>query len=173
MHSFRSLRIIRATCLTAMLLAAASAHAAVAYDESVSGDLSNDRLNPTVVPLQLGVNSLIATTGFTNSEDREYVRIDLPANTQLSKLLLQSYSGENGLMFIGIESGSTFTLDPENPYTNIGDLLGWAHFGPSNGNNNGDDLLPGIGMGGSAQGFTPPLKGSPYTIWLQQFDSDT
>jgi hypothetical protein len=37
----------------------------------------------------------------------------------------------------------------------------------------GDDLLPDIGKGDGAKGFTPPLTGPSYTLWMQQFDQDT
>jgi PEP-CTERM motif-containing protein len=166
-------RLVRLLCLAALVAAATGAHAAVVYDESVNGDLSGDRLNPTTINLLPGVNSLIATTGFSTVQDEEYFRIDLPPSGQLTNVLLQSYSGDNGLMFIGVEKGFQFSFSPDDAFAHIGDLLGWTHFGPNNGNQIGDDLLPAIGMGGGAKGFTPPLSFPPYTFWIQQYDSDT
>jgi hypothetical protein len=159
-------------CLLA-IAALPSAARAENYSESVNGDLSDDWTNPTGMALDLGVNSLTATTGFTSRADEDYLQINLPANGQLSKLILQSYTGDNGLMFLGMETGTVFTFGPGDAFTHQGDLLGWVHFGPNNGYKNGDDLLPDIGKGGGAKGFTPPLHGPSYTIWFQQFDTDT
>jgi hypothetical protein len=166
-------RFLSLACMAALLAASAVAHAAVVYDESINGDLSNDRMNPTPITLLPGVNSLIATTGFSTVEDEEYFRIDLPPSGQLTKILMQSFQGDNGLMFLGVESGFRFSFSPDDAFAHIGDLLGWVHFGPNNGNQIGDDLLPGIGMGSGAKGFTPPLFSPPYTFWIQQYDSDT
>jgi hypothetical protein len=151
---------------------------AVNYDEAVDGDLSGDRLSPTLVSLSPGVNSLTATTGPIDDGDdpydQEYLRIDLPAGYQLSQLLLQRFEAlTDDRAFIGVQTGTTFSFDPENAFANIGTLLGWVHFGPGSGHNDGDDILPDMGMGGGAMGFTPPLLGPSYTFWLQQTGEET
>jgi hypothetical protein len=104
---------------------ASVSRAAVAYDESVSGDLSNDRSQPTPVTLSLGTNSLIASMGnFDNGMDLDYLRINLPVNTKLTGILLEKFDGQDETGFIGIQAGTTFTVDPSQAFSMIGDLLG-------------------------------------------------
>ena len=48
-------------------------------------------------------------------------------------------------------------------------LLGWRHYGPAD---IGNDILPEIGQGAGAQGFTPPLLGpGSYSVWIQETGS--
>jgi hypothetical protein len=165
-------------CYCAFLLVTANAYAISVYDESIHGDLSGNRLAPTQLTMSAGVNSLAATTGrtFIDDEvvfDQEYVRVDLPADHQLTAIRLMSYSSFDGTAFIGVQDATTFSFDPDDALDNIGTLLGYAHFGPDAGNNSGDDILPSIGLGAGAIGFAPPLFGSSYTFWLQQTGSNT
>src|SRR5262245_9250955 len=109
--------------------------AIVIHDESTQGDLSDDRFHPTTHTLTPGINSLIATT---MAGDREYVTLIVPPGYRLRSLILVSYESANGIAFIGVQGGSTFTEDPNNP--NVGNLLGWVHFGTDFGNV-GQDIL--------------------------------
>ncbi len=140
----------------------APAAATVIHDESVNGDLSNDRLNPTGYTLSAGTNTLIATSV---SGDREYVRLSVPAGLQLSSIINVSYQGQDGTAFIGVQNGSTFTEPPTG--TNVANLLGYTHFGTGPGTV-GTDILDNMGTGAGAQGFTPPLPSGNYTYWIQQ-----
>lgn len=149
----------------AMAAASSAAVAGVIHDESMHGDLSDDRLNPTPLVLADGVNSLIATS---QAGDREYVRFTVPAGRQLGAVNLTSYSGVDGTAFIAAQAGTSMTEPPTG--TNVGNLLGWTHFGPGAGNL-GDDILPAIGTGPGAIGFLPPLPEGEYTFWIQQIGS--
>src|SRR5437867_3286381 len=154
--------LLNCSALAAIGLIPASGQSAVIWDEATQGDLSGDRTAPTTLTLSLGSNNLLATT---QSGDLEYVTINVPAGDLLSSLFLQSYVGNDMTAFIGMQTGTTFTESPSNP--NVANLLGWAHFGPGPGNV-GEDILPQIGSGAGAQGFTPPLAANSYTLWLQQ-----
>ena len=70
-----------------------------------------------------------------------------------------------------MQSGAAFTFPANQAAQHIDDMLGWAHFGPGEGHDNGADLLPSIGING--QGFEPPLTGPTYTFWIQQTGDTT
>lgn len=145
-------------------LLAATAHAGVIWDESVNGDLSGDRLAPSVVTLSVGSNDLLATS---SQGDREYLTFAVPAGHLLSSVILDAYAGNDGTAFFGLQSGTTFT-EPASG-TNPGNLLGWAHFGFDFGRVGvGQDLLPVAGAQFGVIGFTPPLPAGNYAVWLQQ-----
>ena len=148
--------------MLATLTFAPGANAAVVWNESIHGDFSNDRFNPTLVTLALGVNSVIAST---SAGDLEYFTIDLPQGWQLNALTLPSYVGEDRMAFIAVQSGPIFTEPNINP--NVANLLGWTHFGPLAANV-GTDILDNIGQGQGAIGFEPPLPSGQYTFWVQQ-----
>jgi hypothetical protein len=162
--------IVRSLLFLGTTLVAASAHAATVLDESVDGDLSGDRLAPTTINLQMGVNSVIATTGSSPSLDQEYLRINLPVGHQLDEIVLASFvEGQfDSVAFIGVQSGTTFTFDAGDAFSHVPDLLGYAHFGPGDGDDPGTNILPKIGQGAGAQGFVGSLSGPSYTFWLQQ-----
>jgi len=154
--------LVSCSTLAAIGLIPATGWSAIIWDEATQGDLSGNRAAPTALTLTLGSNNLLATT---QGGDLEYVTINVPGGHSLSSLFLQSYVGNDATAFIGMQTGTTFTESPSNP--NVANLLGWTHFGPGPGNV-GDDLLPQIGSGLGAQGFTPPLGANSYTLWLQQ-----
>lgn len=139
-----------------------AASAQVIWDESIHGDLSGDRLVPTSLNLAPGVNGLIATSV---AGDREYVHFHLAPGMRLDAINTISYSGDDQVAFIGVQAGTTFTEPPTG--TNVANLLGWTLFGPGMGNMN-QNILPQMGVGDGAIGFTPPLTGADYTFWIQQ-----
>ena len=143
-------------------LLASGARAAV-WNEATHGDISGNRQNPSALNLTLGSNLINATT---SGGDLEYLRLNVPAGA-IESLFLRSYGGGDGIAFIGIQQGTTFTEDP-----NTANLLGYAHFGTFAGNV-GRDMLPDMGRAFGAQGFTPPLRASSYTLWIQQLGSST
>jgi len=159
------LRLVRLVAAAAVCLSAANAWAVVTWDETVDGDLSDDRLAPSVASLVSGTNSLSATSV---SGDREYVTLSLASGLKLTNILLASYVGDDETGFIGVQRGTTLTEPPTG--TDVANILGYSHFGTAV-NTIGDDLLPAIGTGAGAIGFTPPLTGSNYTFWIQQTGS--
>lgn len=157
---------MRSTLLAAMTLALSIPAAAdVIHDESVDGDLSNDRFNPTAYTLSAGSNSVIATS---QQGDREFIALTIPAGLQLSSLIQVSFVGDDGVAFAGVQAGPVMTVDPDS-FSAVG-LLGWTHFGPFI-FTDGSDILPAMGQGFDADGFVPPLPAGTYTFWLQQAGS--
>jgi uncharacterized repeat protein (TIGR01451 family) len=151
---------------------------AVLYDEAVSGDLSNNPSAPTQLTAALGVNSVLGTVGGgTGSQD--WLTLHVPAGMVLDSLVLFAYSSADPQGFIGVQSGSAFVGNQNNPSS----YLGYAHFGTSATNGNlpptnlvGDDLLPIMGdtdIAFGAQGFEPPLASGAYTFLIQQLGSNT
>jgi hypothetical protein len=158
------------TCRLAVvicLLVSTHGRGATIWNESTQGDLSGNQSAPTTLALSAGNNDLIATS---QGGDLEYVTVTVPPGSTMTGLFLRTYTGFDNLAFLGMQRGATFTESPFAP--NVANLLGWTHFGPGAGNV-GADLLPGIGMGPGAQGFTPPLPADSYTLWLQQLGAAT
>jgi hypothetical protein len=153
----------------AVLLVAASASAAT-YNETVDGDLSGNRNAPTVFNLAVGSNNLSATTA---GGDLDVVNVNVPAGNLLKGLFLRSFTqaGFDGTAFVGLQAGSTFTVDPN--VAGAASLLGYTHFGTTPGNV-GANLLPEIDGNFGSMGFPPPhnitndLPAGPYSLFLQQ-----
>jgi len=145
----------------AICLAISSASAAT-YSESSNGDLSGNRAAPTAFNLTAGGNLLTATT---QSGDIDVVRINVPAGNNLAQLFVRSFTqaGFDSTAFMGIQQGSTFTVDPN--IAGPTELLGYAHFSPAFVN---FDILPGMGTAFDTIGYTPPLAAGNYTLFLQQ-----
>ncbi len=149
---------ISAWALAAALLVAPAAHA-LNYDEATDGDLSGDRLAPSSLALSAGDNLL---TGSVVAGDLDYLTITVPTGYALSQINLMSFASTDDLAFIGIQAGPSFTQPPTG--TDVTQLLGWAHFGPTA----PLAYFDIIGTGPGAIGFTAPLPAGPYTLWIQQ-----
>ena len=155
----------KAVLLIVAVSLGAAAQAQIIWDEAAQGDLSNDRLAPTSLNLALGTNGVLASSGFS---DIEYIHFHLSPGTQLHAIVPVSYTGTDEIAFIGVQAGTIFT-EPASG-ANVANLLGWALWGPSMGTM-GTNILPAIGAGEGAQGFTGPLTGSDYTFWIQNTGS--
>src|SRR6478735_3993329 len=84
-----------------------SAQAAVVYDESVAGDLSNSGASPTVVHVGLGSNLISGSTGVGAAGiDRDYFSITVPSDAALGSLtVLPGTSPSGDVTFIGVQVG--------------------------------------------------------------------
>ncbi|MEL7482801.1 MAG: hypothetical protein AAFN41_00465, partial [Planctomycetota bacterium] len=131
-----------------------------AYDELVDGDITDDRFAPLELMAADGVNTL---SGTVVDGDRDYFRFTVPAGSELVAINLVDYQSPDFAAFLGIQQGSTFTVDPELP--DPGPLLGYVLYGPPA---VGTDLLPDIGAGFGAIGFTGFLPAGEYVFWNQQ-----
>ena len=154
--------------LTAALLPAVQA--ATVYDESVSGDLSSSGLAPTGVALAAGSNFVIGTTGRDNGiVDRDYFSFTVPVGWQLSAITPQPGTSTvaGGLALIGIEAGAQVTTPVTGPATT---LLGWRHYAPAD---IGTNILPLIGAGAGAIGFSGALGAGTYAVWIQETGTGT
>jgi len=128
-------------------------------------DLSDDRLNPTVITLSGSLDTVSNCVQGDPMRDIDYFTFTVPTNSVLSEFKLKNYEfeGANNQAFIGIQAGTIFTEPTAG--TNVANLLGGLIFGE---NNEGTDILPAMGALGSSQGFTAPLPSGDYTIWLNQ-----
>jgi hypothetical protein len=162
-------RSIRFAGCGLILLATAPLMAATVWNETSDGDISNNRLAPTAVTLGVGSNDVIGSV-VGNPSDIDYLTINVPVGDRLSQIVLESFTSTDQKGFIGIQQGSTFTEPAVG--TNVTHLLGYTHFGPGAGNV-GLDILPSMGTGPGAQGFTAPLTAGDYTLWIQQLGALT
>jgi hypothetical protein len=173
--------VFSVTCLSSALLLAflsSSSRATVVWDESVSGDLSNNQAAPTAITLSSGINSVIGTVGGTDKQD--WIALTIPAGFQLSSDVLENYVSNDAQGFTGVQAGSSFVGSVNTP----GSYLGYSHFGTgaTNGalpptNLIGVDLLPLMGdnvnISAGSAGFTPPLPSGTYTFLIQQLGAST
>jgi hypothetical protein len=152
--------------LTVSLALASRASAGVAYDESVSGDLSNDRLVPTAVTVSGGSNWIVGSTGRSPAAgvDRDYFTVDVPTGFVLSDIIEVAGTTAGGnFSFFGMEAGNQLTLDPAT--TTATGLLGWTHYVSAASDM---DIFPTLGtpsMGST--GFSGSLPAGNYSFWIQ------
>ncbi len=152
------------------LIVLPSAYAAVVYDESSLGDLSNDRAHPTLVVLGTGSNVVTGTVGIIDgTKDLDYFVVTLSKGQSLNALtVLQGTASSGSVSFIGVQSGATMTLDPDaKPFPDPKILLGWKHYSK---HDVGQDILPKMGdaVATGSQGFSAPLGPGSYTFWVQE-----
>jgi len=168
-HPARGRRGYRYAALAAAVLftAAGSAMGQVIWDEAVDGDISGDRFNPDTATLSLGSNIV---RGSMTSDDLEYLALTVPAGLALSQIVVNEYVSVDPLAFIAVQAGPIFTEDPNNPV--VGNLLGYALFGPGF-DNVGQDILQSMSTAGGAIGFSVPLGPGVYTFWIQQTGDPT
>jgi hypothetical protein len=154
--------------LIAMLSATLFSAGALAggYMEKKSGDLSDDGLMPTAVKLKAGPNVIAGKYGTSSSgvTDRDYFTIKIMSGQTLDSIILEPETqvGLN-VSFIGVQAGKKVTVPPVGGSPE--DLLGWTHYGTLD---EGTDILPAIGEGSGAIGFTPPLGPGTYSFWVQE-----
>ncbi len=154
----------RPAAIAYLLALAATPALAGSWIESSNGDISGNRLSPSLLNITLGNNQVTGTFG---SGDLDYLRIDIPAGLQISAINVTSYSG-GSVSFVGLQSGTTFSIDPNT--ASPAALLGYFLFGNGNLNTN---ILPAIAAGFGAIGFTPPLNPGSFTLWLQETGGTT
>jgi hypothetical protein len=137
-----------------------AAQASTAWDESLNGDLSNDRLAPTAVTMTVGSNIVLGTTGNPGTGvDRDYFKITVPPGAVLSGItLLGNTTVSGGASFFAIEAGPQILCTPSG--AGVENLLGFTHYG------NGDvgsDILPNSLF----LPAKPPLAAGTYSVWVQ------
>lgn len=159
-----------ALALGLVALLAPAAQAGTVYDESAAGDLSGSGAAPTSVTLAAGANLVLGTTGRQNGVvDRDYLSFTVPVGWQLSAITPLAGTGTvaGGLAFIGIEAGSQVNTPVTGPAST---LLGWHHYAPGDVGNN---ILPLIGAGAGAIGFSGALGAGNYAVWIQETGTGT
>ena len=165
-----TLHTLKSTVLLAsVFLYGAVAYGSTIYNESVSGDLSNNGLAPTVLTISTGLNDVIGTTGRTGSIiDRDYFTFTVSPGQQLTSLTVLPGTAPLGALaesFIGIQAGPQVTVSTA--ATDATGLLGWDHY-------IGTNILTQIGTSGlGSTGFTGPLPSGTYSFWVQDFNVGT
>ena len=157
---------MRTFWLAGLLAVLPTAAGAFSYSESIDGELSADRLNPTALVASPGSNTL---SGSTQVGDLEYVRITLPSGLELGSIVLTAVTSTDDVAFIAVQQGTTFTVTPATATPAA--LYGYTHFGSgplAGGATLGNDMLDDMGAAFGAIGFTPPPVGSEFTFWIQQ-----
>lgn len=156
-------------CLFTLILTCASGYAATVYNESVSGDLSNNGLAPTALVFGPGSNQVLGTTGRVTATDRDYFTITVPVGYQIGQVVeLGGTQVGDSVSFIGLEAGPQLTL-PTNATTATG-LLGWTHYGPVASET---DLLPAMRVPDTGSSGFSVLPSGQYTFWIQDFGAGT
>jgi hypothetical protein len=160
-----------------VLLASAPVKATI-YDESVSGDLSNDKGAPTALTLTPGSNSVIGTVnGFPpgGTDPQDWVSFTIPTGFVMTSYINSKYVSTDEQGFTGFQFGSSFSGDEFLAPS----YAGYAHFGTGATNPDGTppsstvgvDLLPLMAnpaFAPGATGFTLPLAAGTYTFLIQQ-----
>jgi hypothetical protein len=131
-----------------------------AWNEASDGDITGDRFAPLFLGAGLGSNTI---TGTVVTGDIDYFTFVVPAGAELVALNLLNYNSLDELAFVAVQQGNVFTVDAANP-TPVG-LLGYTLYGEFF---EGLNILPDIGQGSGATGFTGPLPAGQYVFWNQQ-----
>lgn len=161
---------MRCRSIVLALIVTSPAHAdVIAFDESASGDASDDRFAPTLVELVAGRNSIRGTLGISPTPDTfdlDYITITVPAGYQLSAFVLDDAFVGGAFSFLAIQSGPVVTIPAD--WSSIDTpLLGWTHFGIAQ---IGQDLLAEIGSAPGSVGFSGPLPAGTYALWLMELN---
>jgi len=144
-------------CLSLTPLTAAN------YSEGILGDLADNRITSTLIPLDAGSNIISATV---TDVDDDFFTIQVPTNFVLNEILVLSYFHPNrgNESFLGYQDGTTLAEDPagiiqgEISYV----LLGEANIGESLNSAFASNLSP------SSTIF--PLPAGDYAFWLNETD---
>jgi hypothetical protein len=156
---------MRARVLGGLVLVTALAmpSVALAYDEAIDGDLSNNAAAPTPLVFGLGTNVVAGrvTTGTTPTDTRDFLTFTIPAGRQLTGLRLVSWvSGNTG--FHAINVGAT-SVNPSS--TTESSFLGGDHVNPAIKPFDLVELLNGDTAG---VGTTAPLGPGTYSYVIQE-----
>jgi hypothetical protein len=142
----------------------------VAFDESVSGDASDDRFAPSTAALVAGNNTLRGLFGASATpdvHDLDYITFTVPEGHRLTSFVVADANVGGAFSFVGIQAGPIVTIPAD--WTSVeSPLLGWAHFGTSS---VGQDILAELGSAPGAEGFTGPLGAGTYALWIMELDS--
>jgi hypothetical protein len=175
------LGVIALAMMAVTALIAVAPAKATTYDESVSGDLSNDKAAPTALTLTPGLNSVIGTVaGFPpeGSDPQDWVSFTIPAGYVMVSYVNSAYNSADDQGFTGFQVGSTFSGDE----FVAGSYAGYAHYGTEANNPDGSPhtastvgvnllrRMTNSNFDPGTTGFTFPLPAGTYTFLIQQGD---
>jgi hypothetical protein len=135
------------------------AEAATIWNESTDGDLSNDRLVPSLLTLASGSNVVQGTVGDGGTGvDRDYFSITVPTGMVLTELTFTPLTSPSGdVSFIALEAGPQMTVTPLGQ--GLQDLLGFEHVGR--------DLIGFNQLPVLAPSLNGVLPSGIYSLWYQ------
>jgi hypothetical protein len=173
---FSKLFFCRSVLLSVLLLNYLLAQAAD-YIETLQGELSDDRLNPSFLALTYGavganglagnniVSGTVGRSAITGVIDRDYLHIVVPAGFVLSELRVGNQTNVGGTAsFIGIATGSVMPVLPT--ASNAAGLLGYKLYNAADLTQNILDDMAVSDNGPS--GFASVLGAGDYTLWVQE-----
>ena len=152
--------LTKLSLVLATSVAVQTAFAVVMWDDTVNGDLSNNRLAPTALNIGIGSNTVRART---QGSDREYFKFTIAQGQELYDMWHTEYISQDFTMFLAVQRGATFTETASNPNPN--NLLGYSHIGDSTYD---ISIFNMMGAAPGATGFSGPLQAGTYTFWAQQ-----
>ncbi len=136
----------------------------IQFDESLSGDLSDDYLNPNTFTFQQGSN--VITGGLLGgSADLDLFSFTIPSGFELNQILVNSFFGGNNGSFLLLQPGSVLSAPPSNFFM---DPIGFSIFNDTF-VADGTDLLP-IVTNGPPFNSIPTLSSGVYAAWLNEID---
>jgi hypothetical protein len=167
-RSFITMRRLSTAFTLAALAVATPSLAAVTWDETLQGDLSNDGLVVQTFVLAAGSNQVLGSTGRDvpgGTVDRDYFGVDVPTGHVWTGMTLLPGSGViGGASFVALQAGSPFTVPPSTP--DASGLMGWWLYGSAD---VGSDLLPLMAVPSfGSSGFALPLPAGTYSLWVQE-----
>lgn len=153
--------------IIALAACAGTAAASINYDETVDGDLSNNRFAPTNFVLSTGVSSF--TMDVIDSDqptgDLDYFSVTIGAGLSIDSIILTDSSNPAGgfdpIAFLALEVGPQVSVDPDAP-----DPTPLAGFFLSNPTLIGTEVLDDLTNGGTS------LGAGTYSLWIQQTGED-
>lgn len=161
------IRTVAGLMVVGMLVPMAAAD--VFYDETVSGDLSDDRANPDVFALSVGTSGIIMEARLSNlpqpEGDRDYFTVIVGAGQTLTEIIYTESSLPNGGFddagFLAMQFGPVVTVNPDAPDPTP--LAGFIIGSPD---------LVGTNVLGALSGGLSELGAGEYAFWFQQTGED-
>lgn len=161
------IRTVAGLMAVGMLVPMASAD--VFYDETVDGDLSDDRANPDVFDLSLGTSGIIMEAVLSNlpspDGDRDYFTVVVGAGQTLTEIIYADSSLPNGGFdsagFLAMQFGPVVTVNPDAPDPTP--LAGFIIGSPD---------LVGTNVLEALSGGLTELGEGEYAFWFQQTGED-
>jgi hypothetical protein len=173
MHHQPKFSITALACGTALALVP---NLAWAYNEAVSGDLSDVAASPTVLAFGVGNNqvkgTMVTPPPPAENDTRDFITFTVPPGHQLTAIILEEYialpgGGPGNTGFHAINAGpvgKTPGVDPSSAF------LGGDHV---SGANEGMNILLDLAITPlSGTGFSVPLPAGTYSYVIQQTGND-
>jgi len=136
-----------------LFAAAPAARAALTYNESVSGDLSNLGSAPTQLVFSEGINRIIGTMGGGSDADPDIFTFNIQPGQWLTSIYLGPMNPQER-SFYAIAAGRTINMTDAT--THLGSYLTYDI----------GELIDDLATGGT--GFEIPLGAGTYTAWFQE-----